>query len=210
MKKLTTLFALCFSLLLSAQDFEGVIEYEITYEELDDQMKPYEAMMPKSSTVEIKGDMARVITPNPATGGSNTVITNSKTQEAITLMDIMGNKVALKSDAEAKDEDNPEVEYEEETKEIQGYTCKKATVEADGTEMTIYYTEELPSINLDNTGSIKGFPMELTMENSMMTMVQKVKSMERKEVKEIKMEVPKDYKLVTKEELKEMFGGGGM
>ncbi|MEQ8908846.1 MAG: DUF4412 domain-containing protein [Vicingaceae bacterium] len=216
MRTLTLTFALLFSVITFAQkDFEGVIQYEISYDDMNDQMKAMESMLPSEMTVEVKDGMAKTTQPNPM-GSETIVISNNETGETMTLMDMMGNKIALKTTAEdvekQQEEVDVEIEYTDETQEIAGYECKKAIVTGeDGSEAIVYYTEELPGAKVGNVNQVKGFPMKMEISQEMFTMITTVTKVEKKKVKKIKMEVPSDYSLKTQEELQQiMQGGGGM
>lgn len=213
MRTLTLTLALLLSLVsFSQEDFEGVIQYEISYDDMNDQMKAMESMLPNKMTVEVKDGMAKTIQPNPM-GSETVVISNNETGETLTLMDMMGTKIALKTSSEdlekQQEENEVEIEYVDETEEIAGYTCKKAIVtSAEGSEVIVFYTEELPGANVGSVKQVKGFPMKMEINQEMFTMVSKVTSVEKKKVKKIKMEVPEDYSLKTQEELIKMTQGG--
>lgn len=208
------LISFLFCLTAIAQDeFSGEVTYEISYEDLDDQIKAMESMLPKSMTVEMRDGMSKTIQPN-AMGGETIVIVNNENGETLTLLNIMGNKMAIKSNANDKEDEegNVEVEYTEETKEIAGYECKKAIATTeDGTEVIIYYTNELPSSSVsDNAYNIDGFPMMIEMSQEMFTMITTVTKVEEKKMKKIVMEIPEGYTEKTPEELKQLMQGGGM
>jgi GLPGLI family protein len=215
MRILTLAVAMLATTLTFAQkDFEGTIQYEIEYEDLNDQMKQMEAMLPKEMTVQIKDGYSKTTQPN-AMGGETVVISEIQSGESITLMDMMGNKVALRTKAEdlkeKQEEADVEIEYLDETKEIAGYDCKKAIITAgDGSEIVVFYTEELPSANVGNQAQqIDGFPMQMEISQEMFTMISSVSSVEKGKVKKIKMEVPEGFKEMTQEELQNMMQGGG-
>ncbi len=193
-----------------AQDFEGTITYKMVYENLSPQIKPMAGMLPKSSTVNVKGELSKTTTPN-AMGGEINVIINSATGETLTLMDLVGQKYATKMTPEdIKDEDKPEIEYTEETKEILGYMCKKAiAIDKKGNEIEVYYTEEIDVKVSSSVDGIKGFPMQVIINQNMFTMTQTVTDIKKGKVKKIKMDVPSDFTLKTIEELQKM-GAGGM
>lgn len=193
-----------------AQDFEGTITYQMVYENLSPQIKPMAGMLPKSSTVNVKGELSKTTTPN-AMGGEINVIINSATGETLTLMDLVGQKYATKMTPEnIKDEDKPEIEYTEETKEILGYMCKKAiAIDKKGNEIEVYYTEEIDVKVSSSVDGIKGFPMQVIINQNMFTMTQTVTDIKKGKVKKIKMDVPSDFTLKTIEELQKM-GAGGM
>lgn len=210
MKNLSFVLAFLVSGILFAQKtFEGEITFKIEYEDLSEQMAPYKSMLPKGSVVFVKETISKVVTPN-GMGGETVVISNSETGDILTLMNQMGNKIAMKTNSkEAIDEADFKVDYIDESKEILGYKCKKAVVTSpDGNEVEMFYTEELENIKLNaNTAKVKGFPMQIIMSQEMFTMVQTVDKIDKKKVKKIKMDIPSDYVLKTMEELKKMSGG---
>lgn len=217
MKKICFILATLISSFAFAQDFKGTIEYEIEYQDLVEEMKAHEAMLPKWMKIEIDGKQSRLTQPGAMGGEPTLVLTDKKSGESIILMDIMGQKLAIKSAIEENEKEDEEIEemtdieyMDNETKEIEGYTCKKAVINtADGGEATIYYTEDLPNIDVsDQAKGIKGFPMEMTVVTDMFTTITRVKSIDEGKVEKIKMVVPEGYELKTKEEFKQMFGGG--
>jgi len=212
MKKISLILALLMSTLMYAQEsFEGKVDYELSYEDMNEQVKAMESMLPKKSMVHVKGEISKTTTPN-GMGSETIVYSNKATGESITLMDMMGNKIALRSNLDdLKDESQPEIEYSEETKEILGYKCKKAIISTEGSEIEVevFYTEELPNIQSNPmSNGIKGLPMQISIEMEPYTIIQTVKKIEKVKVKKLKFEVPSDYKEMTQDELKKMMGGG--
>lgn len=219
MKKLSFILALFISSMLFAQDFEGTINYEISYEDLTEEMKAHASMLPDGFKIEVDKEMSKVTQPSPMGGSPTIAISNQKTGETLTLIDAMGQKLALKVSGEENKKkekeaaDDIEVKYVDgDEKEIAGYKCKKAILETkDGSEITIYYTEDLPNIDVsDQASGIKGFPMEITTVTDMFTTITRVKSIEEGKVDKIKMEVPEGYDEITMDEFKKMFGGMGL
>ena len=181
MKNITLAIAfLLSSFSIIAQDFEGTITYEMVYENLSPQIKPMAGMLPKSSTVEVRGELSKTTTPN-AMGGEINVIINSTTGETLTLMNLMGQKYATKMNSEdIKDEEKPEIVYTDETKEILGYDCKKAVAtDKEGNEVEVYYTEEIDVKASKSVDGIKGFPMQVMITQDMFTMTQTVTEIDK-------------------------------
>ena len=214
MKRLSFIIALLMSSILYAQnDFQGEIVYEYSYEDVAAQIKPQIAMAPTSSTIEIRDGISKTTTPN-AMGGETIILYEKSSGDIITLLNMMGMKYGIKSnakeaEAEMKEEDKPEITYVEGEKEILGYKCKKAISEQNGNEVEIFYTEELKDLSeLNSTeNSVKGFPLEIKLMSDNFTRIQKVKSIEEKKVKKIKMQIPGDYEETTMEELQQKMGG---
>ena len=144
-------------------------------------------------------------------GGEINVITNSATGETLTLMNLMGQKFATKMNSEdIKDKEKPEIVYTDETKDILGYTCKKAiATDKEGNEVEVYYTEEIDVKVSSSVDGIKGFPMQVLITQDMFSMTQTVTEIKEGKIRKIKMEVPSDFTLKTIEELQKM-GAGGM
>lgn len=214
MKIKTTLFLILLSFGLFAQDFQGTVKYEITYEDLPEQMKAMVGMMPSESILTYRDNMSRTETPNPAAGGGTVLIANNETGEVIVLQDAMGQKIAIVPDKDVEaEETDEEINFEDtgEEKEIAGYKCKVLSAEVEGIVQTVCVTRELPTIQMRNVSGIEGFPLEVINEMDQFTMIQTVKEIEEGKVKKIKMEVPSDYKQMTQKEIREMMqGGGGM
>lgn len=204
-----------FSFQTFAKEFKGVVTYKITIEGsgVTDEMK---AMMPKTMTMTIKGNKAKM--EMIMSMGKTITITDGDNKTSISLMDMMGQKIAIES---SQDEimkeltDAPEVTVEttSETKDILGYSCKKAIITSveDDLEMTVYFTEELgtKALNFDNPQfkDIDGLMMEFEMPNEMFSMHFVAVSVEKKNVEDSEFTIPEGYQIKTKEEMKSMFGG---
>jgi len=164
----------------------------------------------------IKGNKAR--SEMVMSMGKTVSISDGDNKTAITLMDMMGQKLAIQSNYEEimkEMADSPEakVEVTSETKEIAGYTCKKAvvTIPEEEMEIIVYYTEELgtSALNFDNPQfkDINGVMLEFEMPNESFSMHFTAISVEKKNVDDSEFTIPEGYQIKTKEELKGMFGG---
>jgi Domain of unknown function (DUF4412) len=194
---------------------EGKIVYEITYPdmEMDAQMA---AMMPSQSIVYIKSNWSRTETA-VGMGISSVTIMNSKTNEIIALMDMMGTKTAtiMKDDVPAKGKDKSTssgmtFKLVNETKEIAGLVCKKAIMNSgDGDDFEMYYTDAINSKSQFSKQwkDFKGFPMEYVISSSGFNMKMTAKSVSAEKVNDDFFKVPSDYKILTQEEFSKMMGG---
>jgi GLPGLI family protein len=214
---------LLFILTASAKSFtyaqkisEGKLVYEISFPDmqLDEQMK---GMMPTESTIYFKDNQIRM--EMKMMGMSTVVITDAKDKSATTLMDMMGNKYAVKLTADEIQKEQAKMsnsKYEtkltDETKMIAGYKCKKAIATGkDGNDIIIYYTNEILARNQgfnDQYKGIDGFPMEYQMTQNGMNMRFVAKSVSKEKVEADKFTIPPDYKITTKEEIAKMFNVG--
>ena len=208
-----TVFTL-FSFSTIAKDFKGVISYKITIEGsgVTEEMK---AMMPKTMTMTVKGNKART---ELIMGMGKTVnISDGDNKTSINLMDMMGQKIAFQSTTddimkEMANAPETKVEITSETKEVAGYTCKKAivTIPEDDMEIIVYFTDELGSmaLNFDNPQfkEIDGLMLEFEIPNEMFSMHFTAISVEKKNVDDSEFTIPEGYQIKTKEEMQGMFG----
>jgi hypothetical protein len=204
--------------LLAGKPFDGVITYKISYPD----SKFSEAqlnMFPKVMTVSIKGSKAR--TEMNVGGGTTIEILDYVAKTKVALINMMGQKFAIKQTAQEIEKENAEqpkgtVNVTNETKSIAGYNCKKAIVtsDEDGIKSTfeVWFTEELggKDANFDNPlyKDINGVMLEFLIKTPQITMKLNATSVEKKAVSAKDFEIPADYTLTTQEELKSKFGGG--
>lgn len=214
MKKLLLSCLLLIFLVLPslAQVREGYIKYDVKFEneEFSDQEK---AMLPTMSEMWFKGSEMMMRMPT-AMGMETKVLI--KESEMYILMDILGNRMAIKSSREemkgnTKAGKNYKLKsFLDEKKTIAGYECKKAIMTTDsGEEMVLWYTDKLA---VDGAwyyqmDGITGCPMEFSASTNGLTF--KMIAVEVKDEKpaDALFVVPADYKVMTQEEMQKMFGG---
>ncbi|MCX6284563.1 MAG: hypothetical protein NTW31_10055 [Bacteroidetes bacterium] len=203
--------------LFAAQPFEGVITFRITYpgKKLTESQL---ALFPKALSVMIKGGRSR--TDILTGGGSRVEITDHQEKTKIKLLNMMGQKYAIKYTTEdiAKEtakEPPVEVELTTNTKNIAGYVCKNAVITVNDKNgkytIDVYYAPELggKQANFDKGiyKDIDGVLMEFSMRTPEMTMRFTANSVEKKTVSLKEFEIPPDYAILSKDELKSKIGG---
>lgn len=194
---------------------EGKITFEISYPDSDipdEQM----AMMPTEMEMYIKDDKTRV-EMTMGMGMSNVTIVDNKTKTATTLMDMMGNKMAIKSSEEEykkqraqRGVEDYKIEKTNETKTIAGYACKKAVVTGKDGTFDIYYAPDIVVKNSEwhsEYKGIDGFPMEYRINQGRMNMQMTAKKVAAQKVDDKLFTIPDGYKEMTQDEMKKMFGG---
>jgi hypothetical protein len=200
------------------KDFEGVIIYNISYQgDMEPEMM---AMMPKTMTMKISGNNSR--TEINMGMGSTVVIFNGETKTAVTLLDMMGQKYAMQmtsAEIEQEWETTPDTEVilSDETKEIAGYTCKKAIVrmklpaQDKTSDLVVFYTNELGSelLNYNNPfyKDIEGVMLEYSMKEEEMDMSFTAIKIEKEKISSDEFSIPEGYKSISSSEFKNMFGG---
>jgi GLPGLI family protein len=195
---------------------EGKVVFEISYPDADmpdEQM----AMMPTESKMFFKDNQAR-IEMKMGMGMSQVMLFDNKNKMMTMLMDMMGNKIAVKmteEDIKKRKEKEGKQDYDvkltDETKEIAGYKCKKAVVTNKDGSFDLYYTDQIAYKNGDWVSDFKGidgFPLQYKITNNNLTMQMNAKSVSKEKVEDSMFKIPDDYKPMTSEELQKMYGGG--
>ena len=222
MRNLVKVFAVLVALITivsisSAKDkkgkqFEGTISFAVSFEGQVDAAT--RAQMPTGMKMSYKGVKTRMELISMA---SQVIVSNSETKESLILIDAMGQKFAIKTTKEDTEKalaeaPKPTITILEETKQIAGYNCKKAEVtDKEGNVSVVYFTEDIdyPNSNRNNEFSeIKGVMLEYTTKQGEITIKFTAKEVIKEKIKDASFEVPADYKVLTKEEVKAMFGGG--
>jgi GLPGLI family protein len=198
----------------SKKAFEGTIVYSLNFDDAGLDPASVAMLQGREMVISIKGDKSRVDMDMGIMKTST--IADNKTGTAITLMDMMGQKMAIKMTKEEIEKQRaeikaPTIKYTDETKEIAGYKCKKAiAVTEEGDELTIYYTDEIPNGNSAANNQfvgLNGFPLEYQTIQKGLKMLVTAKSVKPGKVEDSKFKVPNDYKEITQDQLKSMFGG---
>ena len=209
------------TLSLTAQTTEGSVKYSIDLSSTNPEMEMQLAML-QGSTFEIsfQGDLTRS-EMNMGSMMKITTITNMKADNSLMLMSGMMGNIAVKITPDeiksaTEEKEDVELTFSDETKEIQGYKCKKAiTTDDEGTESTIWYTEEIQVNKLGQSylnSDVPGFPLEFDINKGdlkmTMTSTEFNKKLDKKKAKEMfDTSIPEGYKEMTSEELG---GMGGM
>ena len=224
MKTTIRIFSVLTAILLTSQvfafaggdGFNGIITYAVTIEG-DDLDAATKAQMPSEMVMYYRDNLVRMEQVSPMYSIAS--ITNTNDESVIILMDMMGQKFAVKQSAEElkeakgeiEDDVKPEVKLINETKVIAGYTCKKAEVTQDGETMEVYYTNEISVPENENAQNsiegIDGMLMEFTINQQGMLMTMTVKEVKKTKVKKSFFNIPSDYEIKTMDEFKTMFGG---
>jgi len=194
---------------------EGYISYSVSVE--SDQAIASLLGMGSSLELAFKGNFTKAVAKVASTN-TVTVIADHQKKAGISLMDIMGEKTAVKLTQEKMDEakanmnnisDKP-MRYTEETKDIAGYTCKRVLMKhkESGANVVLYITDQIKPQNDPFAklliSEIKGFPLGIVIkkdETTIRIMADKVSSKTPNE-SAFSLSIPSDYKLTTMDDLK--------
>ncbi len=192
------------------KDFQGVIVYTIEYLELPDEVKGMESMLPQETSMTMSGDIEKV--EQSVMGGSQIVISNTKTGESHILMDMMGQKLDIflsAEEAKAAEEEagDPTVVNKGDQKTIQGYKCRLAEVtDGEGNVQLVYYTKSI-KVKHNNFTHLDGFPLEYQTSQNNMKLNMVATEVKKRKVDASEFEVPEGYTPMTMDELNSMMGG---
>lgn len=192
--------------------FEGIIIYKVTYPE-SKLTENIMTMLPKVLTITIKSDMAKSEIETPM--GAQIEIINYTDETKISLINILNQNFALRETAaeiwEAKkNEPKGVVQISNETKIIAGFTCTKAIVTVDDNgikvKIDVWFTQELggKNVNFDKPmfKDIPGVLLEFSMISPNFTMMFTAISVEKVNIPSQEFDIPSDYLLTTKAEMK--------
>ncbi len=211
-KHIFSILILCF-ILTSFEDpiksFEGRLTYGIEYIDVPKDIEGMQSLLPQSITMLISGDKTRL--EQDIMGGKQTIIIDNNLMTGDILMDMMGQKIHIhmsKEDfeKESMESPDPEFEYPNEKKVIQGYKCKLATsLMDDGGYQRIWFTKQI-RVKHNQFKKLNGFPLEYeTFKDDMHTKTT-VTKLERFKVDQSLFAVPEGYKQMSMDELNTLLG----
>ena len=222
MKKIifSAILAVCSITTSIAQLNEGHIKFEIEASTTNPQMEMAVGMMQGSTMDMYFSDQSLHSELNMgAMMKVNTIVLGESGEVMILMSGMMGNTAvpttleAMKEESDSRETPSLDVELIDETKEIQGYTCKKAVLtNEDGDEMVTWYTTEI-EVNTQGQSyhneEIPGFPLQFTQNANGLIMsftaIEVEESIDKKKKKILfSVEVPDGYTEMTPEELQKM------
>lgn len=150
-----------------------------------------------TTTVYIKGYLSRQDMVSALY--SSTIIHNSKNNTAVLLKEVSQQKILIRLNADNLKEKNMHLEgisfeYSDETKDIAGYVCKKATATLpDGGSFTVYYTDDIIPENKaydQYFSQLNGLPLEYELVRGQMKVKYVVSNINLGPVPTSKFEIP--------------------
>lgn len=209
MKSIFVLLALLFTFQISAQQFEGEITYSISYLEVPEEIQGMESMLPTEMKYYFSGDKMAI--QQSTMFGTQSVVMDNASNTGFVLMDMIGQKIALKVDDTKGEEETavPAVNKTSETKKIAGYNCTKYLLKMDEMDDTeIWATTELKAKMGAKSplGTVDGFPLEYVSAKDGVKTRLTATSVSEKTVESAMFQIPEGYTIMTQEEMNSMFG----
>jgi hypothetical protein len=194
--------------------FEGLITYDVTYNELSPELENYKNSLPQQASVYCKGSKIRM--EQVTAFGKQVIITDQENEQMVMLIEMLGQKIALQIPREdylmqIENMKDQRIDYVQETKTFAGFDCEKAIVTdaTNGKKMVVYFTTAF-----DNPGNkfiaLKGFPL-FYQDSTNKSVSMEMEAVEVKEqfIEDQLFEIPADYQLMTREEMQQSFMGIG-
>ena len=213
MKYFLSLILFCLSFQLAdAQSNDGYILFDVKYDDMG-LSKEELAALPSQSEIWFKGNKMLMLMPS-AMGFETRVVVDG--DDVFVLMDMLGNKMAIKSSkTEMKDKNAAKSKQYSvksittDKKMIAGYECTKAIMSSEGEEdLTVWFTDKLKISGgwYYNMNGLNGFPLEFAMSANGMKLWMVASEINNEPVSSDKFVVPSGYKVMTQQELMQMFG----
>lgn len=204
------LLFICKTTLFAQSNFEGKIVFTITYEDLPTEMKGMETILPKDMTIFMKGGKSRV--EQNQIMGKNVIVSDLDNKNGFMEMDMGGQKIRMNISTEdfKKDENIPSsIEYLDSSKNILGYTCKKAIMKNDNGDiiMTVFYTNKFKNQAQKEFIGLNGFPLSYSMSQNNMTFEMTATEISEQSLSDKIFEKSAGYKDISQADLQKMMGG---
>jgi GLPGLI family protein len=206
--------------LYAQKPFTGKVIYKISMD-LEGIPPEAKAMLPTTMGTYIGAD--KVKTEIITAMGTQSTILDLKEKSHTTLMDIMGQKLAIRDtfeEVQKEMNDLPEyrIDITDETKEIAGYIAKKALIKhitdegPEKIEGQAWFTDKLninPDINFSNPlyKDLQGLLLDYEMDaGNNMKMKLTAVEVSSQRIKDSMFDIPADYEIITRQELSRKIG----
>lgn len=208
---------LSLSMSLNAQKkvFEGTLVYDIVIETGTNEPNISQASGNAITTVYIRDGQSRTDMVNSM--GNESTIYDDKAGNGVILKEYSGQKLMItlsRQNWEAKNRNNSEIVFvsSKETKDIAGYTCRKALATLkNGKTFTVYYAPDLVPSTRDYNPvfrNLAGVAMEYEVDNGRMKFKYKLAKVSLEQVPSSKFDIPKSgYRIQTYEENQQLKKG---
>lgn len=213
MKKILFVLSVLFTSISFAQLKTGSIAYSIKVDAESEEQEQVAAMFEGSKMIVYFKPNMTALDMEMGMFMKIATVSDAKKGKTLTLMDIMGQKIAVRNAEADAPKKNETVEKTSETKTILGYNCVKYRIIDESDNMvTMWVTEEIlvnPEGQTIFRKDIKGTPLAFSTIQNGIKMNFEVTKIETKANKnKFSMKIPAGYEEKTAEELKAQAAGG--
>jgi hypothetical protein len=192
---------------------EGKILFDITYDDVPVQLQSKVEQLAKDAVIYFKDKKSRTEMGLGAFG-KNTTIVDKDSNTIYVLLNVFGNRFALKKSTEELLQMNKgqlkilQPELQNDNKVIAGYSCKhivlKSIINNDTSETHCWYAPQIIPINFNNDPNfeqIEGMVLEFYIQADQMKIHLKAKEVIQQTIESSLFKVPLNYQMVDEAEL---------
>lgn len=192
----------------SQKQFEGEIEYEISYLNVTEKMDAVVSKLPYKVIFVAKGTSYKLISKIEDRPDQIQIMHNHDGSGYV-LMNILGQQIALENELEEVRKANSEyfkseIINEDESKKILGFNCKSAIICSSLDTTSVFFTDKFASPEYKYI-NLKGLPLEYTIQLDEFVIQANAVSVDKRNVEDFEFLAPQGYMIMNKSELEEFF-----
>jgi GLPGLI family protein len=166
MKNLLLFFLFALSVQVKAQ-FQGSVEYAITYQALQESEEALLEMLPAKATLYLKEEKSLFI-QDMGGGAIQAFSSDARDGSSILMMQFMGKGYMVKMSEEQmnslKEAEKLEIKDTDSFKKVAGFTCQKAFAISGQDKLEVYYSKDFQlGTKFPMFDNLKGLPLEYEM-----------------------------------------------
>ena len=189
---------------LAQKPFEGRIVYNIDYRDAPQDMQGLEKMLPSELVMIVNGTTSRK-EQQSVFGGKQVFLNWADQDSTIVLVDILDQKLKYTIPQDKREMQRYRVTETDESKEIKGYTCKKALLQTSkGVVLEAWYTAEFLNPDGSALPQLKGLPLKYELSQKGMTVVFTARTVKEEPIDETYFVVPEEYEATSLDRFNEM------
>ncbi|MDG2343982.1 MAG: hypothetical protein P8L23_05340 [Flavobacteriales bacterium] len=191
-----------------AQSKSGKIEFKIEYE-LIEELESQRSTLSNKMIIYMNDGFSRK--EEVTRIGSQVLINDIKNNQSFLLMQIAEEKLAIQVQEPCdSNEIKEKITYLDQTKEIAGYSCKKAVLNTyenkkeEANTIEFFYTNEISGVYDLKFKNIKGTPLEFTVRSKGMTITYTATVISIAQQNDDLFEIPEDFTILSMSEFKRL------
>lgn len=204
----TFLILLLLNISSFSQSKSAKIEFKIEYE-LIEELESQRSTLSNKMIIYMNDGFSRK--EEVTRIGSQVLINDINNNQSFLLMQIAEEKLAIQVQESSDSNDVKEkVTYLDQTKEIAGYSCKKAVLNTydnkkeEANTIELFYTDEISSIYDLKFRNIKGTPLEFIVKSKGMTITYTATLISTNQQNDHLFEIPEDFTILSMSEFKRL------
>jgi hypothetical protein len=197
-----------FSISSFSQDLNGKIEFKIEYE-LIKELETQRSSLATKMIIYMKDGFSRK--EEITRIGSQVLINDNENDKSYLLMQIADKKLAIQvQDTSNTSSFNERITYIDQSKNIAGYSCKKAILNTydshkeEANTIELFYTDQIIGVYDLKFQNIRGTPLKYTVKSNGMTITYTAITVSTNIQNNYMFEIPKDFNILSMSEFKRL------